>query len=268
MQIARSVAALALLGLASSAAAHDTWLLPRKAAAGARPSVTLDLTSGMAFPRLESAIAPDRLRRAGLRVAGREMALSSRRGTKALVLVASGVAEGVAVAWVELHPRPLELTPAQVEEYLAEIGEQDGAGREWARRPEPKTWRETYRKLAKAVFVLGPSTAADDSWREPAGLALEIVPEASPARVAPGGELPVRVLKEGRPLPGFALGAVRAAGKRTLKRTDAEGRVSFVLDRPGPWMLAGVELRSGPDGTWESDFTTLTLTIGGGASLP
>ncbi len=267
MQNVRSLAALALLGLASSAAAHDTWLLPRKPAPGARPSVTLDLTSGMAFPRLESAIAPDRLRRAGLRVAGREMALASRKGTKALALAASGTGEGVAVAWVELHPRPLELTAAQVEEYLAEIGEQDGAGREWALRPEPKRWRETYRKLAKAVFVLGNSGVADDSWREPVGLALEIVPETSLAGLTPGGELPVRVLKEGRPLTGFALSAVRAAGKRTLKRTDAEGRVSFVLDRPGPWMLAGVELRSGPDGTWESDFTTLTLSVSG-ASAP
>jgi uncharacterized GH25 family protein len=38
-----------------------------------------------------------------------------------------------------------------------------------------------------------------------AALALEIVPEASPATVVPGGELPVRVLKEGQPLAGFTL---------------------------------------------------------------
>src|SRR5262245_19917159 len=135
MQRASSVAvpALALLVLASSAAAHDTCLLPRKPAAGTRPSVTLDLTSGMAFPRLESAIAPDRVRRAGLRVSGRETALASRKGTMALALGANGAGAGVAVAWVELYPRPLDLTRAQVDEYPAEIGEEARVAPDWAR---------------------------------------------------------------------------------------------------------------------------------------
>src|SRR5262245_53489676 len=144
--------ALAFVASAAVAGAHDTWRLPRKAAPGARASVTLDLTSGMAFPGLESAIDANRVRRAGLRVAGRETALSSRKGAKALGLAATRAGEGVAVAWVELHPRLLELTRAQVEEYLEEIGEGERIGPEWARRPEPKRWRETYRKLAKAVF--------------------------------------------------------------------------------------------------------------------
>jgi hypothetical protein len=259
----RVLAVSAVVLLVPPASAHDTWLLPRPGAARAPTSVSLALTSGMAFPALESAIRPERVRRAAVRVGGRERGLSSRAATKALLLGASGVGEGTAVAWVELHPRPLELTPAQVDEYLEEIGEKERVGPAWAARPEPKRWREVYRKLAKAVFSVGRAFGDDASWGDPVGLALEIVPETSPARVAPGGDFAVRVLKEGRPLPDFAVSAVRAGGVRTLRRTDSEGRVAFVLDRPGPWMLAGVELRAAKDGEWESDFTTLTLSVAG-----
>ncbi len=227
--------------------------------------MSLELTSGMAFPNLESAIRPERLRGASLRVAGQTRPLAKRAGKKALYLSGSGGGPGVAVAWVELHPRPLELTPAQVEEYLEEIGEAERVGSRWAQRPEPKRWRETYRKLAKTVFRVGTPAAEDESWRDPVGLPLEIVPETSPTLVAPGGVFSVLVLKEGRPFPDFALAAVPAAGKRLLQRTDAKGRASFVLDRSGPWMLAGVDLRPRKDGDWESDFTTLTFVVPEGA---
>jgi uncharacterized GH25 family protein len=261
----RALPAFVIALVAASASAHDTWLLPRPSASRTPTSLSLALTSGMAFPTLESTIRPERVRRAAVRVGGRERALSSRAGAKALALGASGVGEGTAVAWVELHPRPLELTPAQVDEYLEEIGEKERVGPAWAARPEPKRWREVYRKLAKAVCSVGRAGGDDASWGDPVGLALEIVPETSPARVAPGGDFAVRVLKEGKPLADFAVSAVRAGGKRTLRRTDSEGRVAFVLDRPGPWMLAAVELRPAKDDEWESDFTTLTLTVAGPA---
>jgi hypothetical protein len=253
------LAALLSVALVPWASAHDTWLLPSKASVS--EGVFLDLTSGMSFPTLESAIRPERLLRAGLRVGGQTRPLAKRAGKKALFLSGSGGGQGVAVAWVELRPRPLELTPAQVEEYLEEIGEAERVGPRWAQRPEPKRWRETYRKLAKAVFRVGAAAADDESWRDPVGLPLEIVPETSPTLVTPGGALSVRVLKGGRPFADFALSALRSEGKRTLKRTDADGRASFVLDRSGPWMLAGVDLRPGKDGDWESDFTTLTILV-------
>lgn len=262
------LAACLVLVSSSSAVAHDTWLAPPEAEVPAGAAVRLQLTSGMRFPALESAIRPERLKRAGLRVAGRAGTLVSRPGRNALDLTAIPAGRGVAVAWVELHPRGLELAPAQVTEYLEEIGEAERIGPRWAQRPGPKRWRETYRKQAKAVFRVGTPEAGDESWREPVGLALEIVPESDPGTLAAAGVLAVRVLKEGEPFPDFALAAVRAAGKRTLRRTDAEGRVSFVLDRSGPWLLAGTDLRPAKDGGWESDFTTLTLIVPDGSPAP
>jgi uncharacterized GH25 family protein len=145
-----------------------------------------------------------------------------------------------------------------VEEYLREIGALETVGRLWRERRPARTWRETYRKHAKTFVQVGG--ASDSSWAEPVGLELEIVPEADPFELRSPARLPVRVLKSGRPLPGFALAAAAPGAERRLSTTDAEGRASVLLDRPGPWLLAGTELRPRGD-AWESDFTTLTLEL-------
>jgi len=70
----------------------------------------------------------------------------------------------------------LSLTPAQVEEYIAEIGASEQVRARWQRQ---QRWRETYAKLAKSYVGFG-DTAGDLSWREPVGLELEIVPLDDP----------------------------------------------------------------------------------------
>ena len=255
-----AVVAVAWL-LASATSAHDTWLLPRALLVARGAGVTLDLTSGMGFPELDHAIEAGRIEAAHVRLAGRVWEFSGRTREKhSLRLTQRLQGEGVAVAWVALAPKALRLTEDQVEEYLHEIGLAEAVGPAWRSRPQPRRWRETYRKLAKTAFRVG--AAGDGSWAEPVGLPLEIVPEADPTALRAGDTLAVRVLREGRPLSGFVLAADpgRAAARR-FATTDAEGRLSLVLDAAGPWMLAGTDLR--PAGTeWESDFTTLTLEVG------
>ena len=50
-----------LLFLASTAHAHDTWIRPLKPLAKVGQPISLEGTSGMKFPDLESPIAPDRI---------------------------------------------------------------------------------------------------------------------------------------------------------------------------------------------------------------
>jgi hypothetical protein len=228
-----------------------------QAATGAR--VAFALTSGMAFPALDYAVEKERIARSGVRLAGRELPLDvTARGAHALDLHALLPSSGVATAWIALAPRQLTLDPEEVAHYLEEIGAVETAGEEWRRRPEPKEWRESYTKHAKTFVRVG---AGDDSWRQPVGLKLEMVPEADPTSLRVGASLAVRVLKDGAPAAGLAIGAVRPGGTRQLVRTDAEGRAVVRLDRAGDWLLAGTDLRALPDGGWESDFTTLTVTV-------
>ena len=258
-----------LLAHAAPALAHDTWLAARRAEVAPGDEVRLDLTSGMRFPALEYAVRADRLAAAGFRAGGEAAVLAAPTpGPKALTLTARPAREGLAVGWIALAPRELSLEPRLVAEYLEEIGETERAGRLWAARPEPKRWRETYRKHAKALLRVGTPADGDPTWREPVGLALEIVPEPSVESLAKGGRVEVRVLKAGQPFADFPVAAIAASGARTLARTDAAGHVCFANAEEGPLLLAGTDLRLRDDGRWESDFSTLTLTVPVPASVP
>jgi uncharacterized GH25 family protein len=244
-------------------AAHDTWILSRKAAVAAGEVARFDLTSGEKFPALESAVAPDRIARSGLRVRGKTLRFRGRDTEKnALLLTRAIETPGIAVAWVELKPKSIDLTPDEVAEYLAEIGYAESLGKDRAAKASSR-WREIYRKHAKAFVRVGHGET-DRPWRDPVGMALEIVPESDPTALTQGASLSVRVLAGGKPLAGFPLAAVSSGSPdRALAQTDAEGRVRIVLDRAGPWLLAGTKLSPSarPEADWESDFTTLTVWV-------
>lgn len=242
---------------------HDTWLLPARTNVPVGTSITFDLTSGMAFPQLEYAIKAERIERAIVRLAGQTTDLSERRAApKSLRFTTQLTAAGVATAAVSLQPKALELKPHKVAEYLAEIGAGPDIRQAWAQM-KPQRWREVYAKHAKAFLRVGAGEQ-DQSWAEPVGLVLEIVPEKDPTSLRAGAEFPVRVLKHGQPLAGFPLGLLRAYAKHAvIQKTDAAGRTVFKLPATGKWLLRGTELRkvSAPDRDWESDFTTLTITV-------
>lgn len=260
----RSLCATAVLVLAARAAeAHDTWIGPPLKPAAPGATIRLDLTSGGAFPALDHAPEPARVARAEVRLAGkvtRARVVSRRK--HGLEFAMRLRARGVATVGVSLKPKELTLEAPKIREYLEEIGALETAGALWEARPDPKTWRETYAKHAKTFVRVGRG-GGDLSWRELFGLPLEIVPEKDPTGLLAGDELPVRVLKNGAPLPGFVLAAGHdPRSPRARKTTDATGRAVFVLGEPGSWILSGAELRFREDGgRWESDFTTLTVRV-------
>jgi uncharacterized GH25 family protein len=95
-------------------------------------------------------------------------------------------------------------------------------------------------------------------------MALEIIPEKDPTQLSARMELPIRVLRNGAPLPGFAVGLVRQGESQgILQTTDAQGRIAFKVDRPGLWLLRATDLRKSArqDADWESDFATMTFEV-------
>jgi uncharacterized GH25 family protein len=250
------------LFLASILQAHDTWILPNRPAVTPGRQVTFDLTSGMAFPANETGVQPDRLARASSRLGENVADLQQEgAGKMALRLRARFSQPGIAAVWVESKPRSLELKPAEVKEYLEEIGAWESIGRKWEQRKGK--WRESYTKHAKTYVRVG-RPEADDSWTRPVGMELEVVPESDPTLLVAGGELPVRVLKNGQPVPDLAVGLV-AAGARSgsLSKTDFAGRVRLRFERAGWWLVRATVLEpsSKPDLDWESRFTTVTLFV-------
>jgi hypothetical protein len=255
-------AAVLFLG-PSVSSAHDTWILPNRPAVPAGQAIQLEATSGMAFPKLETAIAPERIGVARIRVGGRiESIRQLRSGKGALRLSVVPGGPGLATLWLESKPKAIDLKPEEVHEYLEEIGARESIEKEWKSGTSAR-WRETYVKHAKTFVRVGEPSDVDKSWSEPVGMRLEIVPESDPSQWTVGSSFSVTVLKEGRPVQGIALGFVEA-GKTasTLRKTDARGSVSFTPTTSGCALLRVTDLRSsGTPGDWESDFSTLTAWI-------
>jgi uncharacterized GH25 family protein len=253
----------ALLLICTSVSAHDTWLIPEDARVATGAEIRLDLTSGMAFPALDSAISPERVVIAKSRLAGTTLDIDDRRaGETSLTFAFTPNASGIATVWVELGPRSLELTPAQVDEYLDEIGA-DVKLRELAKRRGTARWREQYTKHTKTFVAVG-TPKEDAAGTEPVGLGLEIVPARDPTAFHAGDSLPLRVFRNGVPLPNFRVGALReGAVTAEYETTDIQGRALLKLPQAGRWLIRGTDLRpaTSPDLEWESDFTTLTIDV-------
>ena len=274
-----SLAALLLLAFAAIAAAHETWLLPSSARVAVGETVTLDLTSGMAFDTAEFAIEPARIMRKTARLAHRSTPLTVvRREDHALALRWTPRSAGIAALAVMLAPKRLELDSSKIEEYFAEIRATASIRSEWATMPAGRRWREEYVKNATTFVRVGAPSPSDSSWRAPSGLALEIVPLGDPTALRVGDTLAVRVLLHGKPLAGFMVGATVAGavhettgeiGVEQFVQTGADGQARIALPAAGRWLLHGTDLRrarGNPRLEWRSNFTTLTIVVAPPAS--
>jgi uncharacterized GH25 family protein len=259
----RALILAGLLVLAARAEAHDTWLLPESFELPVSGVAVLHLTSGLGFPDLDTAIAPERVTRAAWRVAKQTGDIPTRSTAEHSLRLSTALpAPGLATIWVDLAPATIDRGPAEVEQYLEEIGARDTVRQRWLASPS-RRWRELNAKHAKAFVRVGGQS--DRSWSEPVGMFLEIVPESDPTTVAVGDELTVRVLREGGSISGFSLELVGERDATTQReRTDAGGLATFRIDAPGRWLLRGTYLRAapgGPDVDWESHGTTLTFEV-------
>ncbi len=95
-------------------------------------------------------------------------------------------------------------------------------------------------KYVKAVVNLG---GAVDDVSKPVGQTLEIVPLANPATIKAGGELPIQVLFEGKPLASADVRATFAGFTKEGEsfafagHTGKEGKAMVKLWHPGLWLV-------------------------------
>ena len=272
--LSRSIGAaglgLLLGGAASLAGAHETWLLPEDFAPPAGESVAFMLTSGMGFPGLGSGVDRRRIEEAVLLQGDDEQSLVPAGGREGALELSGIPGIGVACAWVRLRARVLEIEAAEdVEHYLEEIGAPEAVWSAWRESRGTVVWRESYSKLARSYLAgAGDETMeapSDACWNAPSGARFDILPTSDPAALEAGNSLELRLIFDGEPLAGQAVALVREGGKPgPLLRSDASGRVTVALEGPGRHMIYGTNLRrtEGDDFSWESDFTTLTFSVG------
>lgn len=251
--------------------ADETWLQPEQAAVTPGARLALDLTKGDGFNGPEGVVLPERVARIIGRVGGGDVVLVGTpvAGEKSLRFEVTLPRPGVAVLGVELKPRVLELEPEKIEPYFRMLHAGGDLRALWNEVPEPRRWREASMTHAKAFARVGEPAAGEQSWTQPLGLALEIMPERDPTALRAGDTLPIRVLRRGAPFPGFVLAFVSAGGTREhVRATDAEGRAAAKLDVAGLWLVHGADLRRATvnEREWDSDFTTMVIEVGAAAN--
>jgi uncharacterized GH25 family protein len=249
---------------ATVASAHDTWIVCDTPTIAAGGKALFHITSGMEFPKFESAPEPLRLKRADWRLGGQTgNATSFEKGEKSTTVGGRVTSEGTGVVCVEFHPKDIDLEPDEVEHYLDEIGAPEAVKRAWKEAGENAPFHETYTKRAKTYVRVG-NGGEDKSCLGSTGFAIDFLPDRDPTALKPGDTLAIKVVRGGDDeIEGLAVGAVCGAdGTTTMLRTNQNGTVVVPIHAGGWWMIRATELRRHADGTWESDFTTMTFHVG------
>jgi len=255
----------ALVVAAGPAGAHDSWLSPARAQVAGQTA--LALSTGNRYPVQEFGSSAAHVAQAACSDgAGPALPLRPLREHPqwlALAVDATDAAQAPLACWLELRPAGIELEPRLVQVYLAEIRAPAATRQAWAdlqQRGLP--WRERYRKFARielADAAAAPAMVA--AARQPVGLDLEIV-VLGDRPIAVGEPLDFQVLRDGRPLAGFAVELVSERSALGIWReTDANGVLRHRLPFAGRWLLRGTDLRASrerPD-EWDSRFVTLAI---------
>lgn len=259
--IATLVAAVLAGGF--TAAAHEFWL----EVIGYRPKVGDEIPIvhriGMEMQGLSYPFLGKDTKRFSILADGKEVAIKSVEGDEPAGEV---IAERPGLMTVIFHGtvETVEFaTFAKFEESLRfEHLEHIVAAHRKAAKPEANIV-ENYVRCAKALIGVGHGRGKDRF----VGMPLEIVAEANPYELERGGQLPVQVLHEGKPLAGVTLKVFTLATAKNPVRvvTDKDGRASVVLERAGEHLLHAVHMREprqGETGHWLSLWASLTFKAG------
>lgn len=157
---------------------------------------------------------------------------------------------------------PLEQDGPKFEHYLAEEGLERISRLRAARGQTAAAGREVFSRCAKSLIAVSGKGGA--GFDRVVGLPLELVPEADPTALPAGGELPLRLLRTGKPLAGALVVAIprEAPDARVSGRTGADGRVRLRIDRPGDWLVKAVDMQPAPADSgadWESFWASFTF---------
>jgi hypothetical protein len=250
---------LTALGL-SPAVGHDFWIEPSTFRPAVPSQLNVALRVGQDFrgdpvPRDDRKI--DRFVLAG--PAG-ESAIPGLPGTDPAGL-ARIERPGLAVIGYRSRRTSIELEAEKFEKYLTEEGLERVSTERVQRGETGKAGKEVYSRCAKALVLAGGGPEA--GFDRPLGFTLEILPGKL---LQKPGDLPIRLLYEGRALEGALVVAINREEpeKKLSLRTGRDGRVRFRLPRSGVWLVKAVHMVPAPKDTgadWESLWASLTFEI-------
>ena len=263
-----TLAKLSLVFIATSATAHDFWLQPQ--VFQTKPGVALPITALIGHGDDRGRWEADAKRVVMLKSIGPNGTVDLRSAFKqrgvgshfAPVFAKTGVhvvAMQTNHASSELPAKRFNdyaqgegLTP--ILQYRTRMGTTDTLG------------REIYSRRAKVLIRVGASAGrADPRSIKAIGLTLEIVPERDPYAPGKSRNLPVRVIYEGKALPGATVKLTNLNSDEkpvASVKTDSFGRAAFRIPESGAWLLNVVwtkPINGRPGADFDTIFSSLTF---------
>jgi uncharacterized GH25 family protein len=260
--------ALAFAGSVSvPALAHDFWIQPDKFTLAAGDRVALSLQVGHGPDRQASPIPARRIRRfAQMTPAGEAIDL---RGPGIPALRTGG--EGVHVLVLETDDKAQShLSASRFNAYLKAEGLTPALLFRASSRAMNNDGAERYSRIAKAIIEVGrPGLGKQHPATTALGLRLEIVLERSPYARPRSGQLPLRVIYEGRALAGALVKLTdldNDAAPAAMSLTNAQGHAEFAMPEKGNWLLnviwtKPVQQADGID--FDTTFSSLSFGVSG-----
>ena len=282
----RSVLCLTLFIVAagSGVAAHDFWLEPSTFAPGVDEPVRIHLRIGERFTGESLARNGSLIEKFVVVGPSGERPVLGRDGMDPAGLVRLD-APGIWCVGYRSRPSAVELAPEKFEQYLREEGLEHIIQERVARKETLLPVRERFSRSVKSLLRYGGDQAVQ-GYDRALGMTLEFVLDADPAR-ASGGRVPIRLLRNGRPLPGALVVAYRRDSMATFlaqpvrtkqakvakqnaeatealrARTDKDGRIVLPVSS-GVWLLKSVYMEraaAGSGADWESVWSALTFKV-------
>ena len=246
------VGAIAAMVSASTASAHDFFLLPTQFVAPGEDPIAIQATVGSSFPTPEVVVPADRAERLLAFGPGNPHIQIAGAGEKALNLQVTGARAGLLVAAAGSKPRDVDYAEDRIPLILGEYRVTSEAAAAVEALPKPRTWKVISRRFAKTFVCVDDCrdrTAADRSF----GAHLEFVGSRTMAEH-------FTLLAHGKPLANYPIDLVDQAGKRQHLTTDASGSIHLASNARGTMMLFAAKLEP-PKGAerFTLDLTSLTF---------
>jgi uncharacterized GH25 family protein len=260
----RHLFGMCCLFVAASAAvsAHDFWLGAADWRPGPGAQATITAGIGEHFPTrtqtrmTESAFEEWRmLGAAGTVPVANDFVKAGLEFTTKVSLPAPGAYLGVAV----ISAQTIEMKGDEFTDYLKEEGLDAIVAARQAAGESASTTTERFGRYAKIALRTGSGPGAHIT--RPARLKVELVPAVDPTSLRAGQPLTVQFLSGGTPVANATVMAV-SGGVAARAQTNADGRATFTIDRPGPWLIKTIHMVRLPAGSptvWESSWATLTF---------
>jgi len=243
--------------------AHDFWIDPDRFDLRAGDAVALTLRQGVSMkgnslPYLTPLIA-DFSTTDGT---GRKVIQSVMGNDPAAVLV---VESGTTLVGYQSNRDYVQMEPRKFLQYLDDEGLDYIAEQRRTRGEQDEPAREYFIRCSKLLLEAAPARS-DELFSTRLGYTLELLPEADPSALSAGEELSLRLLYLGEPISGVLVRAVSKdqPDEPVDRRTDADGRATVVLDRPGTWLIKAVHmirLENDIKAEWESYWASLLFHL-------